>query len=139
MSVPNFNVLLSFFSSPVVKISRIVAENVNYKILTNCPSRKFKLLLRPFCIEILKCLLYAPKKLFLLQYNFRSRIGPMFLLARKVYEAEHVIVTLPLGVLQYERDLFHPPLPAKVINRVVFQGGGVGGKLPNRLLQTFFW
>jgi len=31
----------------------------------------------------------------------------------KVYEAEHVIVTLPLGVLQHERDLFHPPLPAK--------------------------
>jgi len=29
------------------------------------------------------------------------------------YAAEHVIVTLPLGVLQHERDVINPPLPAK--------------------------
>lgn len=36
----------------------------------------------------------------------------------KTYEADYVIVTVSLGVLKNEKDLFNPPLPEKKINAI---------------------
>lgn len=54
----------------------------------------------------------------------------IYCLGNNVYEADHVIITIPLGVLKYShKDMFEPGLPEKHISAIKSIGFGPIGKI----------